>query len=378
MRPALLNCPADAAQFPAEPARGRRFAYLDGLRGVAAFAVLFHHFVLGFQPRLAPTILHGIFHGSFAVCIFFALSGFVMSAASEGRSEPFLIRCGKRYLRLALPMLAAVTVAWLLLALFPSASRELARAANSPWANAHYFEGAVPFWRIPADSLVRPFVRQHSYLDSSLWTMQPELVGSLAIFAVYAVMPNRHRLAGAAALAIVAVLSRRYWGVCFAAGIAFWELRLHDRALPRAVGPALVGAGWLLSIASEPLLARIPYGHNPWPLYVCASILLVAGLLTSGRLKRILEMRFPQFLGRISFGLYLVHQPLLMTAFAALWVRWSPTGPSIALFLALYVASAIAAGWALTKAADEPTLRLLKRLRIKPGRPVIPVASTAP
>jgi peptidoglycan/LPS O-acetylase OafA/YrhL len=358
--------------------KNQRVAYLDGLRGVAAFAVLFHHFVLGYQPKVSPTFLHGVFHGSFAVGIFFVLSGFVMSAASDGRNEPFLLRCAKRYLRLALPMLAAVVVAWVLLGLFPAATRELTQITHSPWTNAHYVDGTVPFWYVPVDGLIRPFIRQNSYLDSSLWTMQPEFIGSLGIFVVYAALPDRHRLVGAAALAAIAVFSHQYWGVCFAAGIAFWELKLQNAKLPWAIGPAAVCAGWLLSIVSEPLLSQMPPRTNPWPLYVCASILMVGGLLVWDQLKVALEMRFPQFLGRISFGLYLIHLPLLLTALAALWVRWQPAGLEIGLFLALYVALALAGGWAMTKIADEPTLRLLKRLRVKTAKPVTPIASTAP
>lgn len=358
----------------------RRVAYLDGLRGVAAFAVLFHHFVLGFEPNLVVTFLHGTFHGSLAVCIFFVLSGFVMSAASDRSSEFFALRCVKRYLRLALPMLAAEMTAWLLVEIFPTASRGSAAETGSLWAAAHYSRGPLPLQSVPIDALARPFARGNAYLDSSLWTMRPELIGSLAIFVVYAFLPKRHRVAGAIAMAaMAAVVWKWYWAPCFAAGVAFWELRLQNVRAPAYVGLLVLSLGYLASIISEPFLARLPAHTNPWPLYAAAAILLVGGLLLCDPAKRLLETSFPQFLGRISFGLYLVHQPLLLTVFAALWLRWQPAGGEVGLLLALFIAASLAAGWAMTKAADVPTLNLLKRLTIKgTKREVAPLASAAP
>ena len=338
-----------------------RFTYLDGMRGIAAFAVLFHHFILGFEPHLAGTMIHGIVQGSLAVCIFFVLSGFVMSAAAQ-RPEQLALRCFKRYLRLGLPMLAAAFAAWLLLLVFPTASRDLVPLTGSPWAG-QYSRPQVPFWYVPIDSLARPFLRRHSYLDTSLWTMQPELVGSLAIFLIYAFRRTGIPLLGAAVLTFVGFEIPNYWLICFAAGIVFWEAKLYRVQNASGIGLFAIAAGGLLSVVSGPLLARLPADTDPWPLYMVASILMIGGILVSEPPKRWLETPFPQFLGRISFGLYLIHVPVLLTIFAALWARWQPSGFEIAGFVLLYVVTSIAAGWVVTKLADQPTLRLLKRIR---------------
>ncbi len=333
------------------------------MRGVAALAVLFHHFILGFEPQLAGTMLHGCVQGSFAVCIFFVLSGFVMSAAAQ-RPEPLGLRCFKRYLRLGLPMLAAAFAAWLLLLVFPAASRNLVPLTGSPWAG-QYSRPQVPLWYVPVDSLTRPFLRRDSYLDTSLWTMQPELVGSLAIFFIYAFRRSGFPLLGAGVLTFIGFEIPNYWLVCFAAGIVFWEAKLYRIQNASGIGLVAIAAGCLLSVISGPLLARLPATTDPWPLYMAASILLIGGILVSDSPKRWLQSRFPQFLGRISFGLYLIHVPVLLTVFAALWEGWRPSGFAVAGFIVLYVVTAIAAGWVMTKIADEPTLRLLKRMRLQ-------------
>src|SRR6187551_3267809 len=94
-----------------------RVAYLDGLRGVAAFLVVVAHLVCGFFPgfyfvaaeghewqkAFATTPLFVLVSGVFQVLIFFVLSGFVLSAAVDGRKRSLLALTPTRFLRLAVP-----------------------------------------------------------------------------------------------------------------------------------------------------------------------------------------------------------------------------------------------------------------------------------
>src|SRR5215475_6172665 len=60
----------------------KHFEVLDGLRGVAAFAVVVFHFM----EYIAPDYGHSfIGHGFLAVDFFFCLSGFVIAYAYDGR-----------------------------------------------------------------------------------------------------------------------------------------------------------------------------------------------------------------------------------------------------------------------------------------------------
>jgi peptidoglycan/LPS O-acetylase OafA/YrhL len=88
---------------------GRKL-YLDGVRGVAACVVFFGHLLLALTG--APLI----FNGNAAVCIFFVLSGYVLSELSQHSGLSFLAQALRRYLRLIVPMLITSTFAWALLA----------------------------------------------------------------------------------------------------------------------------------------------------------------------------------------------------------------------------------------------------------------------
>ncbi|KAG8156490.1 hypothetical protein KVR01_013594 [Diaporthe batatas] len=68
----------------------RKTAYLDGLRGLAATIVFIEHFGLPFYPSIVGSnasewsylqlpIIRLLYHGSFAVSVFFVISGFVLS-----------------------------------------------------------------------------------------------------------------------------------------------------------------------------------------------------------------------------------------------------------------------------------------------------------
>jgi len=74
---------------------GSRLQHLDGIRGIAAFAVFVCHFIQVFVPHVyyldaaqghglwedefATSPFNIIVNGNFAVCLFFVLSGFVLS-----------------------------------------------------------------------------------------------------------------------------------------------------------------------------------------------------------------------------------------------------------------------------------------------------------
>jgi peptidoglycan/LPS O-acetylase OafA/YrhL len=130
-----------------------RLGQLDGLRGVAAVMVVASHICAGFSPALffgpekAPVMSwQGAFatspafvlvNGSFAVFIFFVLSGFVISAAADRSDAPILANCVARYLRLSIPCAASIAIAAALLPVRTNWAPE-ASALTGHWWLAMY------------------------------------------------------------------------------------------------------------------------------------------------------------------------------------------------------------------------------------------------
>ena len=71
----------------------------------------------------------------------------------------------------------------------------------------------------------------------------------------------------------------------------------------------------------------------------------------------------PLFLGRISFGLYLVHVPPLYTIVAWSYLQDVPK----AVLAPGYAISMLLLAWIFTLVVDEPSLRWISALQIKIG-----------
>lgn len=132
----------------------KKIRYLDGLRGLAAFQVVFHHFILAFYPALflgaadnpnhmaagweafgSGSFLNLFWDGNFAVCIFFVLSGFVLSHKFFVRKESKIVTesAVKRYFRLAIPVAFSVLVAFLVMKFSLFYNQPAAAISGSGW-----------------------------------------------------------------------------------------------------------------------------------------------------------------------------------------------------------------------------------------------------
>src|SRR3954469_20376023 len=101
------------------PSQSRHVAGLDSVRLVCAAWVLFGHFrffpLAGFVaswprvPRLVEAALGNLFSGPAAVIVFFVISGFCIHYPfRDGKPIPLLSYYSRRYLRVLVPMGAAI------------------------------------------------------------------------------------------------------------------------------------------------------------------------------------------------------------------------------------------------------------------------------
>lgn len=340
-----------------------RFVMLDGLRGVAAFAVILDHVPGGWLGDLVP--------GRYlSVDFFFVLSGFVLAHAYGKRLEagwsPWAFMQA-RVIRLY-PMYLAGLVIGLGLSVLA-----LVRGWVGPgWADvATVTAFSVLF--LPTPSVLVSFGGGALYpFNGPAWSLFFELVANM-VYALIARFLNWRVLGVILAASAVAVaftvwrlggvggpgwlwahvdagLSRVMFD--FFAGVAIYRLRGQVKL------PAL--PWWLAVIAFVAVIAvQVPAGWRT--VYDIAAglvimpvlVALVCGSQVSGAVARVCGV-----LGLMSYGVYVLHVPLFsaLTVVAAIAHVPLPEGPMLAVLVA---ALAGLAAWAGHYVYDQPLRKWL-------------------
>jgi peptidoglycan/LPS O-acetylase OafA/YrhL len=303
------------------PARSERLHFLDGLRGWAAVAVLLYHTfieVFPYDTEVAKWLSFLLpFCGGAAVYAFFVISGFSLSIGYVRTHDGLdLARTAvSRYPRLALPILAATTLVYLLMlsGAIPEAAKRIA-----PLNLALQFEPSMA--HVLQFSLFDVFFRfsfETAYI-LPLWSMEYELFGSALIIGLLAIVGRlKIRIWVYAALYVILAGASAFHATAglyslFVAGMILAEL-YHRWRPSRAIHYMLLAYlfcfGWL-----APYLAS----HRPCFTYHAGIIAFCAASFWLPWVRSLLEVPLSRYLGRISFPLYLVHGPILYSF--SLWM----------------------------------------------------------
>lgn len=346
----------------------RRIASLDSLRGVAAFAVVIAHCVQmqgAPETRWGPVPLRWAeLMGKEAVQVFFVLSGFVLFLSFRGNDRfaypPYVV---KRFARIYLPFAVAILLSALLMALV----QPQPVPAFSDWFN-------VQSWSLPPTPgtilahLAMTDRADWQTLDNVMWSLVHEMRISL-IFPVLALaMVRRWRLTLIVATAISVLsmaLVHRFEGAAFnplstlsylwlfaaGAAMAMHHVELREwmrRRSERIRALALLATGLILASPLEAL------ENITTPVGAIAAVFLC---FADPSLERLLHHRIPEWLGRVSYSLYLIHVPILLTLGHLLYGRIP-----MPLLLVMIVSVALIAAEIMYRLVEEPTIALGRRV----------------
>ena len=361
----------------------RKLAFVEGMRGAAAMVVCVTHSLKIFLPEVydgdqgvkswgvgerafATSPFNVVLNPNFAVCIFFVLSGYVLSRSLLGEGNR--VRIGyaalKRFPRLMLPVLASVLLAWMVLeagGFHYGAVRELTGAAMPDGFAAPrsflfaLFEGSLGAFFVWDTRLIGD-----ESLNPVLWTIGVELYGSFLVFLILAGFRRRGLGYAAAALAFY----NSYY-LAFPIGMALAELPTSARGRK---GLALASAILALALGSYPYFGQTegfwrwlptPPGAIPIVFHhtVGAACLLAAVLLAPGGVREWFDLPIWRFLGRISYGLYLTHFTVLAALTTWLVLHWAPSLgylPAIALAFAMTLPVQLILAYGFARWIDEP------------------------
>ncbi len=404
-----------------DAAKPGRETELDGLRGFAALLVIVAHGIVTFDFALfsgdakdsrvpwdlhvsgAPFLLP--LAGSLSVCVFLALSGYVLSRSFSSTSLGSLALLSKRYVRFTPTILVACLISYALLAGGLMENQRLAAVTKSTWLATKMLQSPSLGGAL-RDGLYRSLVAlkptQMPY-DDVLWTMRLEFWGSVMLIAAFTLPGFRtlcsktHGISRIALLcALLAVGCTSYLGL-FAFGALLYLTQLHRKVGSGAAGVMLAaglflgtipfsGTPWSIvrpfTVGTLPMVQWVPLPHTPITFYhSLGAMLILVAAKSSLSFRRMLSSRAFQFLGEISYPLYLIHSPLLLSvvcsgALAMLHIGL-PYSWTVALSLALFLAVSLIAATALLFLCDRPSITLSGRVGLLTDRMVRGILSRA-
>jgi len=357
-----------------------RVTQLDGLRGIAALVVVACH-VVSTLPGIGGVFsnrsvglntaemwavfspLHVLWNGTPAVHVFFVLSGYVLVLpfTRPGAVTSWAPYYAKRLLRLYPPAWASLAVAVALIAIVPrSASPE-----QSLWADMYVIDPSLG--QVFKDALL---LLTASTINTPLWSLKWEVAFSLLLPA-YVFIALRWRsfwhvkIGIALLLAVVGAVQDLEWMSylpVFAIGAILGAERERISELtqswPRSV--------WFFVAAAGLFLANAEWISPDQPIVgvravVTVGAALIVLLFVSCRsVKRLGDTAVSQWLGRVSFSLYLVHLPIILAGVTLL------RSVSLPLALAVSVAVSFVVAELFHRYVEQPA----HRLSIAAGRAV--------
>jgi peptidoglycan/LPS O-acetylase OafA/YrhL len=358
----------------------RSFQTLDGLRGVGAFLVVMRHVPQFFGPIRVP-------ESFLAVDLFYLVSGFVVAHAYETRMQAGgffwsfvktrLIRLYPLYLMgLAVGVIPAVIA--------------IVSDPHGWWTTGKLFEAIMlGLFMVP---MFPGIAASGTALDGPVWTLIPELIANFVYAAAIRFMTLTN---------LIAIL------VVCGAGVIYAELRFHTldvgyNTTDQWAALARVGFSFFAGV----LLFR-QFGDkehkSEWASWACV-LLLGAGLAFSPSRAflpffeiGVILVGFPALLvaaahfepgpvtgrafsviGLVSYGVYLLHQPMGHLALALMGRRVQVPRDWHGLFFgAVFLAVVFGFAWWLDGAYDAPVRKMLRDrfMAAKPKPVVAPAVS---
>ncbi len=372
-----------------------KIAYLDGIRGVSALFVFFHHFALifyisyyGFDPAACHignawevgygrSVFSVLTNGNFFVCVFFILSGFVLSMKYFQTNNINILASGaiRRFLRLYFPMAFTLIVSYLLLTYHGYRNVEVSEITKSWW-----FPGQ---WKMPdayktlcSCLTTGTLLQGDASLDTSMWSLSYEFFGSMFVYSFLALTHNTR------ARFVLLLFMLGYWYATnqiymfgFGLGISLnyiSSLRLKwNRATKISIAALLVPIALVLGSypsstdTHDTLFEHLGHTLLEYTAYfhIVGAFFLVASFVISETLRRWASLGVFRFLGYISFSLYLIHPIVFgsVSSYSFLFVyKYLPYNSAVAVVLLITLAATVAISWFMTKCVDEPGMRLSK------------------
>lgn len=345
----------------------QHYAILDGLRGIAAIAVVIFHF----GEMAIPLDKLFIAHGFLAVDFFFCLSGFVIAYAYDGKMNQMSIKTflTKRLIRLH-PLVVLGSLLGVLAFVFDP---------FSDYAKNYSAVQIILLFLASALLIPWPMMKERYFnlfnLNAPSWSLFWEYIANIIYATVLCRLAKRWLIPitaiGAILLCYTAYTATNITGGW--SGETFWHggarllfsfpmgmlLYRYRLIINNKIGFLGLSAMLFLSFVipfnpaynklTEPLVVMLYY-----PLLIA----LGAGSVTSGTIKKLCD-----FSGKISYPLYMTHY-MVMWSFMSYYTLYKPSDAGLAIIIAVGVVILIALAYVAMVGYENPVRKYLgKKLK---------------
>lgn len=296
----------------------REVRSLTAIRGVAALWVVSAHLAVFYRfPHLGP-ISKRMYLGFTGVDIFFVLSGFILMRVYQNLRFSGLADFALRRVLRIYPMHLCVLAVMAPLVYF-----------SIVWRNEISLWHTLPIVAL----LIQPYIGlTHGFWNPPSWSAAVEL-SCYMLFYPALVLLRRLPLALLAPLVLLAAFLD--WHIQSIYDNAWFDWRCIVRGWSDfALGMVLGGVAIRLILPQRmamlgEIVATALLGWACIQYDIQLVVLSGAGLIwmlsyEAGLISRLLGMRVPFFLGKISFSIYLIHFPFLEAYGVIWWTSWDP------------------------------------------------------
>ncbi|MFT4203704.1 MAG: acyltransferase [Chitinophagaceae bacterium] len=346
-------------------AQKNHYTLLDGLRGIAAFAVILYHFMEMFIPDYSKNF---IAHGFLAVDFFFALSGFVIAYSYDSR---ILTMRKTTFFRKRLVRLHPLVVAGSILGLIAFL---LDPFSDSAGAYTPARLGLIFLMSI----LVLPFpvMEDRAFnlfgLNAPAWSLFWEYIANIVYGLFLCKLPRKFIvvLSAVFALLLIQIAFKKndlmggwgkdsFWdgsvrlGFSFSIGMAVYRYRLAIANRLSFLPLALLLFATFLT----------PY-HKSWNCIMEPFIIIIVNplilLLSIGSTKAFYLNKTVQLLGNISYPLYMTHYTFIWI-FGHYHEKMHPSNGQLLFVITSTIVVMFLLAYFVMKYIDEPVRRYLNK-----------------
>jgi len=365
----------------------------NGLRGIAILNVAVSHFIAAFLPMLlhknhpsifaennnsstlfeiiSSPIFSILYNGHFAVLIFFVLSGYVLTIPYFKDSDELLIkkRLWGRYIRLNIPIAAAITLSYLVYKLGFYSNIPASEISGSINWLKKFFPVGISLLSTIIEAAYGSIFWGDATLVPPLWILGMFFIGSIYLLLFYLSKPQKNTLL-----------------VSFAAFLLLYVIHRADSIYLMAIflgsylNSITFGKKWNCFI----FLVGFYFGAFQFKCYIydflpsiqilnieiwdkktfynTVGAIFLSAAVINGFGKKIFESSIFQFLGDISFSLYLIHFIVLCSLSCAIYIRLPQTNVVILFNFIAYIVSCFLISKIFQIYVDKPAINLSHKL----------------